>query len=87
MTDAMLQVVSRNGRLEIELVEGSAEEREELVDLLQSAKLLLHVDDAGRAFVRSVPESDGESDYWFQAARKGGAFDFLDNEIDNAIWD
>ena len=86
MTDAMLQVVDRDGRLEIELVEGSAEDRQQLAGLLNSAKLLLHVDETGRAILRSLPESDGESDYWFKAAAAGGAFDFLDNEIDNAIW-
>jgi hypothetical protein len=86
MIDAMLQVVRRDGRLEIELLDGSPEERHELEDLLDSAKLQVHVDN-GRAIVRSIPESDGESDYWFRAAGVSGAFDFLDNEIDNAIWD
>jgi hypothetical protein len=95
MDSAVLKLVSREGRIELELVDGSPEDRRELADLIAHSKDLLIQLDAVEGQVvglrskltpAELEDYRKEGQEWLRAIAAGGAFDFWNNPLDDEVW-
>ena len=93
MTNPVMKVVSREGRIELELIGGTPADQQELIAMISHSKELLVELDTVEGEVVSVrskltaeqlAEYRKEGEGWLQVA--ASSMGFWDNEIDDETW-